>query len=136
MTEFEIGYVAGLIDGEGSVSLSRRNKGKWRSPVVRISNNQRSILQFALDATGLVGCMVKKLAKQPTHQVNYDLQFTNNAALRVCAAVVARLRHPVKKARMLLLLEQYKALTVRNGKYTPAQAMRKVAFEQLFFSLE
>ncbi len=41
-------YVAGLIDGEGSISLTRHHRNEERQLVISISDNERSLLDFVL----------------------------------------------------------------------------------------
>ena len=38
-------YIAGLVDGEGTVTLSRRNRYKHRGLVVVISNTEMTLLK-------------------------------------------------------------------------------------------
>jgi hypothetical protein len=45
-------YLAGLIDGEGTITLSRKHAGEMRQLVVSISNTELNIRQFALVCTG------------------------------------------------------------------------------------
>ena len=45
-------YIAGLVDGEGTITLSRIHRNDWRPLVVSISNNELPILRFVLAATG------------------------------------------------------------------------------------
>ena len=46
------GYIAGLIDGEGTVTLCRRNRNKSRGLVVSISNTERGILEYVRNLIG------------------------------------------------------------------------------------
>lgn len=43
----EAAYLAGLIDGEGTVTLSRKHASDMRQLVVSISNTELPILEFA-----------------------------------------------------------------------------------------
>ena len=43
----EAAYLAGLVDGEGTVTLSRKHAGEMRQLVVSISNTELPILEFA-----------------------------------------------------------------------------------------
>ena len=42
-------YIAGLIDGEGTVILTRRHRSENRQLVVSISNTDRPLLEYVLD---------------------------------------------------------------------------------------
>ncbi|HKU15859.1 MAG TPA: LAGLIDADG family homing endonuclease [Steroidobacteraceae bacterium] len=48
----EAAYLAGLIDGEGTVTLSRKHADDMRQLIVSISNTELPILQFALASVG------------------------------------------------------------------------------------
>ena len=45
-------YIAGLVDGEGTITLSRIHRNERRRLVVCISNNELPILRFVLAAIG------------------------------------------------------------------------------------
>lgn len=45
-------YLAGLVDGEGTVTLTRQHRKEKRRLVVCISNNELEILKFAKDKIG------------------------------------------------------------------------------------
>jgi hypothetical protein len=42
-------YIAGVIDGEGTITLSRRHKNENRQLVVSISSSEKSMLEYLLD---------------------------------------------------------------------------------------
>ena len=44
------GYIAGLIDGEGTIALTRKNTGRSRYLGISISNNERPMLEWAQKA--------------------------------------------------------------------------------------
>ena len=57
----EAAYLAGLIDGEGTVTLSRKHAGDMRQLVVSISNPEMPILEFALLSIG-AGKLIRPIA--------------------------------------------------------------------------
>ncbi len=52
LDQTDAAYIAGLIDGEGTVTLSRRHRNKNRQLVVSISNTDRPLLEYVLNAVG------------------------------------------------------------------------------------
>ena len=42
-------YIAGVIDGEGTVTLTRKHKNEHRQLCVSISSTEKDILNFAVD---------------------------------------------------------------------------------------
>lgn len=57
----EAAYIAGLIDGEGTITLSREHKGENRRLAVSISNTELGILRSVVKATR-VGKITNKRA--------------------------------------------------------------------------
>ena len=49
----DVGYLAGLIDGEGTITLSRRNLNKHRDLVITVSNTEMNILKYVQEITGV-----------------------------------------------------------------------------------
>jgi hypothetical protein len=45
-------YIAGLIDGEGTITLARRHRSDKRQLVVSIANTDHGLLRFVLEAVG------------------------------------------------------------------------------------
>src|SRR3984957_20892800 len=48
LSESEAAYLAGIIDGEGTVTLTRTHRGENRRPVVSISSAERRLLDYVL----------------------------------------------------------------------------------------
>lgn len=46
LSEAEAAYVAGIIDGEGTITLTRTHRGEGRRPVVSISSTELPLLQY------------------------------------------------------------------------------------------
>ena len=42
-------YIAGLVDADGTISLTRKHINENRHPVVSISNTDRCLLEFVLE---------------------------------------------------------------------------------------
>jgi hypothetical protein len=120
----DAGYIAGLVDGEGTITLSRAHRNERRRLVVCISNNELSILQFVLAAIG-AGKITSKRTYNPRHAASYAYQLSSRQALDLLGQITPYLRsYKAKRAR--LILESYLAVTPRNGKYSAdAEAARK-----------
>jgi hypothetical protein len=128
-----IDYIAGFLDGEGSVTLCRERKdAKFRMPMVTFSNNARCILEDIHKYLNLSGSLIQKTESRPNCKPSFTLNYRDNAALAVCRLLQDRVRHPSKKARMELLLTTYKLVTPRNGKYSTEILKRKLEFEKRF----
>ncbi|MDR4494059.1 MAG: LAGLIDADG family homing endonuclease [Nitrospirales bacterium] len=47
----DAGYLAGIIDGEGTITLTQRNQNKQRGLVVTVSSTEMSILKYVQEIT-------------------------------------------------------------------------------------
>ncbi len=126
-----IAYAAGLFDGEGTVSLMRQSSKQRRCPVVSLSSTTRELVDFMYDTFGGV---VTKAPKQQAHWKDaWHWQASHNRALEVLAQLMPYMREPEKRRRAALLVERYKSVTPRNGKYTDDLNVAREAFESEFF---
>ncbi len=66
MSPVDAAYLADLIDGEGTISLTRIHQGQNRQLVVTISSTERSLLEWTKNTTG-VGKITAKCASLPHH---------------------------------------------------------------------
>lgn len=126
-------YLAGLIDGEGTIALSRKHARENRQLVVAISNTERPILDFARSIIG-AGKITRKRTAQAHHAAGLTYVLTNRQALSLLRQIHRFLRS-YKRARAQLVLENYVALTPRNGKYTDDLRTARAAFEVSFSRL-
>jgi hypothetical protein len=117
VTEEEKAYLAGLIDGEGTVTLVRHHRGQYPQPRLAIANNSRMLLEWVKDRLGF-GVIVSRSRRKESHHYSFVWQTQ-------CAGPVLRTLRQVepflilKKRHARLLLDEYKGCTPRNGKYTP-----------------
>lgn len=65
-------YIAGLIDGEGTISLSRKHRNDNRQLVVSISSTENSILDYGLTAVG-AGRITNKKTYSDISYPEYDV---------------------------------------------------------------
>ncbi len=77
-------YIAGLIDGEGTITLSRRHANENRQLVVSISNNEKPLLDYVLTTIG-AGKITNKRKSQSHHANSYNWSISKKAgfSLRV-----------------------------------------------------
>ena len=127
-------YIAGLIDGEGTVTLTRKHKNENRQLCVSISSTEVELLQFVLSATG-VGKITNKRASKSHHAHSYAYAVYNRQALSLLEQTLPYLKS-YKHDRAALILKDYLAVTPRNGKYTAEILARKKVFEQTVLSIK
>jgi hypothetical protein len=124
----ERGYLAGLVDGEGTVSLSRKHANEFRHLVVSVSNTESDLLQYVRSTIGC-GKITRKKTAKPNHSPSMTYAIWNRQALALLSQIEPHLRS-YKKLRARFALEHYVRLTPRNGKYTAELRGQRAAFEQ------
>ena len=126
-------YIAGLVDGEGTVTLTTMHRGENRRLVVSISNTERNLLEFVQEALG-TGQITNKRTYSTLHTPSFAFRVTNRQAVDLLRQIGPYLRS-YKAARAALALEHYIALTPRNGKYRDEVRTAREQFEASFLSL-
>lgn len=120
-------YIAGLIDGEGTITLSREHRNENRRLVVSIASTERGMLDFVAERTGC-GRITNKRTTSARHAPSYAYRVTNRQALDLLRQTYPYLRS-YKAARAGLALANYLSLTPRNGRYTSEIRLARRAFE-------
>ncbi len=121
MEEVEKAYIAGIVDGEGTVTLMKHHKNETPLPFVGIANNNLGLLKRIKFLVGGNICTKKK--RLPHHNDSYVLNIRQDRALRFLNEIKKYLI--VKKQQAELITTQYKAVTPRTGKYTPKMLAKK-----------
>jgi hypothetical protein len=127
------GYIAGLVDGEGTVTLSRLHRNENRRLVVSISNNDLALLQYVQRMIG-AGRITSKRKSKPHHAASYTYQISSRQALGLLEQT-AHLLRSYKVRRAALALYEYVRLTPRNGKYAGDVRARRADFEKRFLAI-
>jgi len=123
LEEIEKAYIAGLIDGEGTVTLSRKHSNETASPEVSIANNDLQLLAWVRNAVA-AGKISLKRKNRPHHHQSYTWSIRDNKAISFLNEIKNYLI--VKKQQAELITTSYKMYTPRNGKYTPEMLKRKL----------
>ena len=116
LTAVDAAYLAGLIDGEGTVTLSRRHLKDQRQLVVSIANTERQILEWTLDTVG-AGKITGKRIVSALHSPSFTCSTSNRQALQLLEQIAPYLRS-YKATRAKVIIENYINLTPRNGRHT------------------
>lgn len=134
MTELEKGYVAGIIDGEGTVTLTKiHSTDKFRAPSIEVTSTTYEILNKLKELCG--GTISNVTKREEYHKQAYRWVLRYDKVLSLLKDISDYLLEPNKKARAKLLLEKYKEVTPRNGKYNQEKLEEKLNFEKTFFEL-
>ena len=109
-------YLAGLIDGEGTITLTRKHLNENRQLAITISNTERRLLEFSLVKIG-AGKIIRKRCTHSHHTPSYTYAIYNRQALALLEQIFPYLRS-YKARRAEIILKHYIELTPRNGKYS------------------
>jgi len=133
-SELDAAYIAGLIDGEGTVTLTRRHRNENRQLCVTISSTERQMLEYVRHTLS-AGKITNKSITSIRHAPSYTYTIANRQALELLRQIEPWLRS-YKRLRASLILRDYVRLTPRNGKYSPAVRKERKAFEQAVLSIK
>jgi hypothetical protein len=116
MTETDAAYIAGIIDGEGCITVSRRNdptckQGFYLRPFLTTANTSREMLDFCHQKTGL-GQIIYYRSKQVNHRNAWRWNVWTQQALSVLIIVSPYLITKKRQADLLIELA-----TLQRGKY-------------------
>jgi hypothetical protein len=120
-------YIAGIIDGEGTITLTAVHRDENRRLVITISNTERALLEFIKRAIG-AGRITNKRTYSQRHTPSYTYQIDARQALVLLHQIAPYLR-TYKSARAKLVLRDYIRLTPRNGKYDLQTTIERKEFE-------
>lgn len=125
MTEIEKAYIAGIIDGEGSIMLQRFHTNQYPAPCVSIASTTIELLTWLKDTIGY-GVIIKKKNYNPEkHKLSYSFVIKQNNAIKLLEDIYPYLIVESKRKRAEMIITQYKSLTPRNGRYTDEQLAKK-----------
>lgn len=134
MTEIEKAYIAGIIDGEGSIMLQRFHTNQYPAPCVSIASTTIELLTWLKDTIGY-GVIIKKKNYNPEkHKFSYSYVIKQNNAIKLLEDIYSYLIIESKRKRTEMIITQYKSLTPRNGRYTEEQLAKKESFYEEFIN--
>lgn len=132
MTDIERGYLAAIIDGEGTITLTKDKE--FRYPVIAVSSTTIEIMNYLKSHFG--GVISKKNNSNPKMKQAYCWKIERRKAITLLEEICPLLLEPKKQARAQLILDGYIKLTPRNGKYSEELRNLKHEFEEKFFMIE
>ena len=132
MLKTEKSYIAGIIDDEGSIMLLKFHSNQQPAPCVSIASTSLELLQWIQSKTNLGTIKSKKNYNPDVHTDFFTYTIKYNDVLVFLAEIEPYLVIPQKKARARLLLDEYKKLTPKNGKYSKEMLEQKESFYKKF----
>jgi hypothetical protein len=132
---WEASYVAGIIDGEGTITLTKMHPNEFRRPCISIASTDKDLLIYV---RSLIGGVInnKKNYNPEKHKDSFVLYIKNKSdVFDALKHITPFLRVQQKRERAKWLLAQYENVTPRNGKYSPKLQRQKIEFEEQFFQI-
>ncbi|KKK39408.1 hypothetical protein WQ57_04070 [Mesobacillus campisalis] len=133
MKEWESGYVAGIIDGEGTITLSRMHSHEYRRPCISIASTDKELLLYIQSLTG--GTICNKRNYNPVKHKDSFTLIIKKDVISLLEQITPYLRVDKKKKRAQWIITHYEHVTARNGKYSQENLVRKIQFEDYFFQI-
>lgn len=133
MEETTLAYAGGLIDGEGTITLCRDRPNSNRVPSVSIASTSYELLLYIKDNFG--GHISSKKTSKQHYKESWSWCLRSNKAIIFLQGIAPYLQENKKIKRANFIIDNYKNVTVRNGKYTEEQLKIKKQFEEDFFNL-
>ncbi|MBI3442457.1 MAG: LAGLIDADG family homing endonuclease [Candidatus Sungbacteria bacterium] len=129
----ERAYLGGIIDGEGSVTLTVKQKGGTRHLTLLVSNTDLPLLCYLRKIIG-AGKIISQRTYKSHHRPVYKYSISNRQALSVLEQIRPYLRtYKLKRAK--IVLKYYLLMTPRNGKYNDNLRKKREKFVQRFFAV-
>ena len=128
MIDSEKAYIAGIIDGEGSIMLQKIHANEYPAPCISIASTTLELLNWIKERVG------KGTIRKKKNCYSYILR--HNDAIALLKEVYPYLIIETKRKRAELILTKYKSLTPRNGHYTEKMKIAKENFYINFMAIK
>ena len=136
MNETEKAYIAGIIDGEGSIMLQKFHSNEFPAPCVSIASTSLELLHWIKKTTKKGIIISKKNYNPDIHKNCYSYVLRRNDAIYLIKEIYPYLIIETKRKRAELILKNYKALTPRNGRYSLEMLVAKEEFYNEFLAIK
>ena len=132
-SDLERAWVAGIMDGDGCITLSL-GANKYRRPLVVVDNTDREILAELQRLYG--GALVAKRLTREHHRQCWSWRiYGSTKIIAFLAEIVPYMHCDIKVQRARMLLDEWKKTVPRNGFYTPDTALVRAEFDRRFMSI-
>ncbi|AYF53510.1 hypothetical protein DFH04_01490 [Clostridium novyi] len=135
MTEIEKAYIAGIIDGEGGIILTKFHNNQFPALCVSISSTTLELLEWIKSEANMDTIKSKKNYNIEKHKDSYSYTIKYNDAIEFLKYIKPYLIINVKKERAKLIINEYKSVTPRNGRYTNEMLEAKNNFYEKFIRI-
>lgn len=116
--------------------ISIVNNNQFPSPCVSISSTTSELLQWIKNKVGSGTIKEKKNYNTENHKNSYTYALRYNEAINLLQEISPYLVIHSKKERARLIIERYKEVTPRNGRYSKELLSMKEQFYEEFMKLK
>lgn len=135
MTDTDKAYIAGIIDGEGSIMLIRHKPNQHPSPTISVTSSTIELLDH-LHKTIKSGTIKSKKNYNPSkHKANFTYELRGDKAIYLLKEIFPYLVINTKRERASHITLHYKQVTKRNGRYNNEELELKQKFYDDFMAL-
>lgn len=122
LSDFEKGWLSGLLDGEGSIKLRPRSNGKTFKPSIEIANNNKELLD-AIQNIIPEGKIYKKEWNNENWETSYQFiiwkqESMKNLLQQLKDHLFVKRRRAELMLQFIALREASKAVKNNNGRFT------------------
>jgi hypothetical protein len=135
MTTSEKAYIAGIIDGEGSIMLLKFHRNQMPAPCISVASISHELLLWLKEKIGHGTIKTKKNYSPKKHKNSFSYIIKYDNAIRLLEEISPYLVIESKKIRAEIIINEYKSLTPRNGRYSKEQLIKKKDFYNRFIAL-
>lgn len=133
MSNEDVAYLAGLFDGEGTVTLGKgSNPSAFRRVELSVSSTDRVLCEF-FKQTFKAGYVRSRTATRPHWKDSFEYRISGTKAIEILRKITPFLKCPNKVYRSNMILSEFEKITRRNGKYSLEERKIKQQFEKRFF---
>ncbi|AJD30402.1 LAGLIDADG family homing endonuclease [Clostridium sporogenes] len=136
MTNEQKAYIAGIIDGEGSIMLLKFHGNQFPSLCVSISSTTIELLEWMKDVTKIGTIKSKKNYNTEKHTDSFTYTIKYDDSINLLIEIEPYLVIKNKKIRARLIIKKYKSVTPRNGKYSDEMLKAKEEFYKEFINVK
>jgi hypothetical protein len=130
----DLAWTAGIVEGEGTISLQPGSGRGYRRPYVSVDNTDIEMLEELTRLFG--GGYVAKRSSAAHHRQCWSWRvYGSDKVIAFLKQILPYMRCQAKADRARMLITEYKATTPRNGYYTPELRAIKEDFERRFFEV-
>ncbi|MEW9094356.1 MAG: LAGLIDADG family homing endonuclease [Clostridiaceae bacterium] len=135
LTAEQSAYIAGIIDGEGSIMLLKFHSNQLPSPCLSISSTSLDLLNWIKNTLNCGIIKLKKNYNSNLHKDSYTYTLKYNDVIELLEQIYPYLILEKKIQRAKLIVNEYKKVTPRNGRYSKEMLKAKNDFYERFINI-